>query len=494
MKNKFYKIGAIFSLIFLVALFLSGCKTELQTPLELNEFNEPTSHGELMEFVQDAERQSRQITMEIIGESVEEREIPALKISSGTYGANPDKIKMIIFAMLHGNEQSGKEGALMLIKEFANGNLDRFLEDIDLLVVPLMNPDGAEENQRRNAQGIDLNRDHLALESPENQALRLLFMKYMPEVSVDVHEYFPYGSSWEEFGYRKDFDIQIGLVTNPNISSRIIEYQNDTFLPFMKEYIEERGYSFHNYLVGGIPDESVTRHSTVDINDGRQSLGILNTFSMIYEGKNGEDRYAENIEERTNCQYESMVGLLEFVSRNKQTIKQMVEEGRNELKESEQGETVAIQMEYVKGEEPLHMPLKSVSTGNDTVIVVDEYYPLVEPVLEVEKPAGYLVPAEDEKLVNLMKMHNVTITGEFYPEDYNIYRYTNVTNPENARLVQLDDLPLGIGYYFLPINQLHSNMLVLALEPQSQIGLVNYDAFEHLTEEPDYPILRVDKK
>ncbi len=447
-----------------------------------------------MEFVKDAERQSRQITMGIIGESVEGRAIPVLKISGDTYGTNPDKIKMIMFAMLHGNEHSGKEGSLKLIREFANGNLDHFLGNIDLMVLPLMNPDGAEETQRRNAQNIDLNRDHLALESPESQALRTLFMDYLPEVSVDVHEYFPYGSAWEEFGYRKDFDMQIGLVTNPNISSEIIQYQNDTFLPFMKEYIEERGYSFHNYLVGGIPNESVTRHSTVDINDGRQSMGILNTFSMIYEGKNGRDRYADNIEERANCQYESMVGLLEFVSQNKQAIKQMVEEGRNNLIESQPGEKVAIQMEYVKGDEPLHMPLKSVSTGNDTVIVVDEYYPHVEAVLEVEKPTGYLVPAEDEKIVNLLQMHNVIITGQFVPEDHDIYRYTNVTDPENARLVQLDDLPLGIGYYYVPINQLHSNMVVLALEPQSQIGLVNYDAFEYLTEEPDYPILRVNKK
>ncbi len=494
MKKTIFKKVSVPVFLLLFSFILFGCKTELQTPLELNEYAEPTSHEEMMDFVREADRRSRQVTLEIIGESVEGREIPVLKISGDTYGTNPDKIQVMMFAMLHGNEHSGKEGTLKLIREFADGDLEHYLQDIDLMVLPLMNPDGAEQTQRRNAQDIDLNRDNLVLESPENQALRRLFVKHMPEVTVDVHEYFPYGSAWEEFGYRKDFDMQIGLVTNPNISSQIIEYQNDTFLPFMQEYIEERGYSFHNYLVGGIPNESVTRHSTVDINDGRQSMGILNTFSMIYEGKNGRDRYADNIEERANCQFTSMVGLLEFVMANKHDIRQMVEEGRNKLIESQQGEKVAIQTEFVKGDEPLQMPLKSVSTGNDTIIVVEEYYPYVEAVLEVEKPAGYLVPAEDEDLVNLLQMHNVTITGDFVPEDYNIFRYTNITGPGNIRVEQLEDLPLGVGYFFVPINQLHSNMLVLALEPESQIGLVNYSAFEHLKEEDDYPILRVYKR
>ena len=34
-------------------------------------------------------------------------------------------------------------------------------------MVPMLNPDGAERFQRRNAQGIDINRDALLLQSPE---------------------------------------------------------------------------------------------------------------------------------------------------------------------------------------------------------------------------------------------------------------------------------------------------------------------------------------
>ena len=46
----------------------------------------------------------------------------------------------------------------------------RILSSLTLYVVPMLNPDGAERFQRRNAQGIDINRDALSLQTPEGQA------------------------------------------------------------------------------------------------------------------------------------------------------------------------------------------------------------------------------------------------------------------------------------------------------------------------------------
>ena len=47
-------------------------------------------------------------------------------------------------------------------------------------------------------------------------------------------------------------------------------------------------------------------------------------------------------------------------------------------------------------------------------------------------------------------------------------------------------------YIFIPVNQLRNNMIVIALEPKSELGLVTYKLFEHLLKKDEnFPILRV---
>ena len=40
------------------------------------------------------------------------------------------------------------------------------LDKLDLVLVPLVNPDGSDDGQRRNANDMDLNRNHVVLSKP----------------------------------------------------------------------------------------------------------------------------------------------------------------------------------------------------------------------------------------------------------------------------------------------------------------------------------------
>jgi hypothetical protein len=63
-----------------------------------------------------------------------------------------------------------------------------------LHVLPVMNPDGAARFQRRNAQGIDVNRDARALASPEARALHELRERVQPDFGFNLHD--------QQVGYR----------------------------------------------------------------------------------------------------------------------------------------------------------------------------------------------------------------------------------------------------------------------------------------------------
>src|SRR5690606_12636095 len=347
--------------------------------------------------------------------------------------------------------------------------------------------------------------NHLILTEPETIGLHKIFNKYLPEMTIDVHEYFPFSSDWQTFGYIKHWDEQFGTTTNPNVSENIRNYSNDVFLPYVKNFLEEQDYSFNNYILGGPPDQARMRHSTFDINDGRQSLGILNSLSFILEGLNGQDAFAENIKRRAEGQAAALEGFLRFSYENYNEIKMLVKNEREKLLNSSEGDIVTIQMEHVRGEKPLQFYLKSVITGEDSLITVEEYHTAIDIILEAEKPAGFLIPKSNKKLLSWMENHSL-VFNEYNPQPEDKVTGWKITGMDSVYLeeVELEDTVTESfikneinhdDYLFIPINQLKSNMLVIALEPRSMLALRTYDQFEDLVVVgEEYPVLKVLRK
>jgi hypothetical protein len=475
-----------------------------QTPLEKNNYQKLTSYEVLTEFVYQLDSFSDVLKVEIIGQSVEGRNLYALKFSNSEFGKDTSKIKVLIFAQQHGDEQSGKEGSLLLASKIIQPNLVGLLKYIDLVVVPQMNPDGSELDTRFNANQMDLNRNHLILTEPEVIALHKLFDEYLFEATMDVHEYYPYTEDYMKYGYIKYFDEQVGTTTNPNVSEQIRKYSNQEYLPFLAEYFKWRGFTFHNYIPGGPPEINYIRHSTYDINDGRQSLGIQNSFSLIQEGKNGRDSI-DNIQRRTEGQFQGMLAFLGFCSEHKYKIKSMVRDERDKLIFGEVNYSVAIQMEHVSNGEKLVVPLRSIYSNTDSLITVTDFRPVVKSIYNVKRPIGYLIPKNLSELYDWAVRQNLIISDFDNTQDLIIQNYfvseidsidfegDTVVNP----VVELSDTKTKIepsAYYFIPTNQLKNNLIVTALEPKSILGLVTYKQYAHLLKAGEfYPVLRVVK-
>ena len=55
----------------------------------------------------------------------------------------------------------------------------------------MLNPDGAERTRRTNAQGIDINRDALRLQTPEGRFLKSVRDRLKPSVGYNLHNHSP---------------------------------------------------------------------------------------------------------------------------------------------------------------------------------------------------------------------------------------------------------------------------------------------------------------
>ena len=467
---------------------------------------QPTSYRQLREAARILTEQSGLVKMETIGTSVQGREITALFFSKSGFGTDQTKIKVLIHAQQHGNEQSGKEGALMLAKELIKDNYSYFFEKIDLVIVPQVNPDGSEKNERRNSNGMDLNRNHLIMTEPEVIALHKLFDKYLFEVTLDAHEYSPYGESWEKAGFRKNSDILLGINTNPQIPAYIRDLQRERFWPFWYNSVKNQGVSAGMYSPGGPPEDDYIRYSTFDINDGRQSFGIQNTFSFIQEGMNGKDNYVENLSHRSYSQFCGMMTLLNFVYENGAEMKQIVKEERSRLLSPKEGEKVALQMDHFSDGSTLELPVLSYKTGKDSVVIVKNFRPVVKTTLSVEKPVGYLIPVSNTLLVDWINRQGLAVSVISNDKEYRFEKIRIVSvdstdfEGDIIPFPQISSSPVEAGiqinnYLYVPTAQLKGNLLVIALEPQSELGLATYREFEFLMKrESDYPVIRVRKK
>ena len=123
-------------------------------------------------------------SLEQIGESVEGRSINHIRVGSGRTG-------VLLWSQMHGDEPTATAALFdvfaYLTKHRDDPTVKRILQELTLHVVPMVNPDGAEQFQRRNAQSIDINRDALRLQTPEGRALKALRDKLEPKVGFNLH-------------------------------------------------------------------------------------------------------------------------------------------------------------------------------------------------------------------------------------------------------------------------------------------------------------------
>ncbi len=128
----------------------------------------------------------KKFKVEVAGKSLEGREIYLLSIGKG-------KTNVLLWSQMHGDESTATM-ALFDIFNFFNSNDDlknlrkEILDSLKIYFIPMLNPDGAEKYQRRNALDIDLNRDALRLQFPESQILKTLRDSLNPKFAFNLHD------------------------------------------------------------------------------------------------------------------------------------------------------------------------------------------------------------------------------------------------------------------------------------------------------------------
>ncbi|MDN3687874.1 M14 family metallopeptidase [Cyclobacterium jeungdonense] len=134
------------------------------------------------------ESRSDVFQQQVLGKSVEGRPLHAL-----TYGSGP--IPVLLWSQMHGDESTATMALFDLLNFLEGSEADDFAairkvlqENLTIRFIPMVNPDGAERFQRRNALHIDLNRDAIRQSSPEAIILKAARDDFEPAFGFNLHD------------------------------------------------------------------------------------------------------------------------------------------------------------------------------------------------------------------------------------------------------------------------------------------------------------------
>ena len=127
---------------------------------------------------------------ETVSESLAGRSAEGRDIRHLTFGSGPTTV--LLWSQMHGNESTASMALADIIRFFHerpdHSLARRIAAGATVHMIPMLNPDGAERFQRRNAQGIDVNRDARLLQTPEGQALKAVRDRLEPDFGFNLHD------------------------------------------------------------------------------------------------------------------------------------------------------------------------------------------------------------------------------------------------------------------------------------------------------------------
>ena len=251
-----------------------------------------TSASDIINFTYELEKSPRITNFTEIGYSINQQ--PLLLLEFGNYDSTVPTVYFV--AAQHGNEPASVDSAYLMVRHFARGipeEIDQILDNINLAILVMVNPDGRDNNTRGNANGTDLNRDHMKLMEPEGKAMHLAFHNLHPSVTVDMHEFGGVGS----------VIFQVAAPQNPAT-------HHDVLLA---------SYNLESVVLDSISDEwgfgSVTNYppttSSQDSSIHRNHFAVHGSTSLLFESA-----VSEEYSERVKLQAWAALAVIEEVANN----------------------------------------------------------------------------------------------------------------------------------------------------------------------------------
>ncbi len=489
-----------------------GRRTSVATPglltaAERTHYTATSRHAEVVGYCRDLAKASPLVRVAELGTSREGRKLPLViladpPVATSAEAAKSGKLVVLAMGNIHAGEVDGKEALLMLMRDLALDGDRSLLKHLVLLFVPNFNADGgdrmAKTNRpwqngppevgiRANAQGFDLNRDYVKLESPEVRALVRLFNEWDPAIVIDTHT---------TNGSYHNFAITYDGPRHPACDSRVVDFTRDSLLPDVGARLKKHGGQLSSFYGNFAQGKTLWETYPAEPRYGTQYVGLRNRIGILCESY----VYA-SYRERVLASRDFVRSCFENAAANRDALRKL-------LKDAAQPRSkIALRHRPVALKKPITIAGiesgKTAPPGKVKGFVVT-YLGKCEPTREVTRPHAYIIPAEYKTAIETLRRHGITATPlqretMAAVEVYRIGKVTTAGRPfQGHRLVTVaakarsERRKLPAGSIVVRTDQPLGALATFLLEPESEDGLCTWNCFDAgLREGSDYPVLRL---
>ncbi len=455
-----------------------------------------TTQEEMTAFIATLATQNPALRVVELGKSQEGRSIPLLVFARGPLShpveiAKNGKPTVLVIGQQHGNEPAGGEAALAFAAELSrDAATQALLDKINVLIVPRANPDGAFHFIRGLVDGDDVNRDHLLLASPEGRALGTVFAQYQPEVVLDCHEFSVAGRWIRKFGVLQDYDALVQYATVSNLPPLQMETSETMFRQPLLRAFAKQGLRHSWYFTTSRADEGkLVSMGGVVPDTGRNIAGLRNAISFLLETR-GVEIGTAHFKRRV---FTHLVAIRSIAGSAAANAPQLLRIGR-ELRASvaAQAGRGTVDIGGRATVEKRELTFRDPNDGATRKIDVDWASALkITPQLTRPRPVGYLLRASEAPAATRLMQLGVTVErvtqaasvpGQAYQvTGFATSQREDVTGSAGSAkaavkrvTTRLEDGPVEVaeGDFYIPLDQPLANLVVAALEPESQSSFV----------------------
>lgn len=385
---------------------------QLSFQAEQSGWTELTTHENVVLFFRNLTAVSPYVRMSDLGRSAAGRDLhlitmarPAVEEPWQAHASG--KPIVMIGAHVHGDEPASKEGLLLFARDLAVGPLQDLLDHVIFVLVPQINPDGAEAGSwgtRNSLRGVNLNRDYLRLNNPETRHfIRDGLTRWRPHVLIDAHEL---------IGPPRIYDFYTSFPFNIDGPKSTAHLTRNELVPAIVAALDEHGFThfpYHRVPRGLVDDPSI------GVSAGTYGARALSSYggphgaiSLLYETRRSRDARVD-LESRSRIQYIAMKGAARYVAENAEKVIQAVADGQAEIIRRgatwDTTDSISIRLEEVSSHTADYRLMHQGEIVELQVPVMDSAVATMARV----RPVGYLIEPHRGDVAEHLMLHGLKV-------------------------------------------------------------------------------------